>query len=276
MEIRHPVHPDHMSLFDTTDLREQFLVEDLFTPDLPNLVYSFFDRLIIGGVCPTASLTLDVDPAVIGSSYLLERRELGVINIGGSGEIVVDGEMFPLGYLDGLYVGKGSKTLEFRSDNERDPARYYLLSAPAHCSYPTVKISREDTEATELGDSATANRRTIRKYVHPDGVPSCQLVFGVTTLEEGSVWNTMPTHTHQRRMEAYFYFDMGEDDVVFHLMGEAAETRHLVVRSEQAAISPSWSIHSGVGTSRYAFIWGMAGENQEFGDMDHVPMETLR
>ena len=276
MEIRHPVHPEHMTLFDTADMRDNFVIDELFVPDTPKLVYSFFDRLIVGGVCPVAPLSLDVDPAIIGSSFLLERRELGVINVGGRGAIVVDGESFSLDYLDGLYVGKGAESIKFSSDQTKTPARFYLLSAPAHASYPTTKISRGDTENTDLGDAATANERTIRKYVHPDGVKSCQLVFGVTTLQKGSIWNTMPTHTHQRRMEAYFYFDLEEDNIVFHFMGEPTETRHLIMRNEEAALSPSWSIHSGAGTSNYSFIWGMAGENQDFGDMDHVPMSTLK
>ena len=276
MEIRHPVHPEHMIMFDTTDMRDHFLVDQLFTPGEPKLVYSFFDRLIIGGVCPIDSLTLEVDPVIIGASYLLERRELCAINIGGKGTIIADGTQYEIDYLDCLYVGKGVKSLEFKSDAPDTPAKYYILSAPAHTSFPTVKIRQADTEPVVLGEDKTSNHRTLRKYVHPDALQTCQLVAGITTLEPGSVWNTMPVHTHQRRMEAYCYFDMKEDDVVFHLMGEPTETRHLVVRSEEAVISPSWSIHSGTGTANYSFIWGMAGENQDFGDMDHIPMTTLK
>ncbi len=276
MEIRHPVHPEHMILFDTSEMREHFHIDELFVPGSPKLVYSFFDRLIVGGICPEQSAVLEVDPSIIGASYLLERRELGVINVGGSGSVVADDSEYGLDRLEGLYVGRGTRSLAFKSEDPANPARFYLLSAPAHTTYPTTKISPLDVEAVTLGGAATSNHRTIRKYIHPAGARSCQLVMGVTTLEQGSVWNTMPVHTHQRRMEAYFYFNMEEDDVVFHLMGEPTETRHLVVRNNEAVLSPSWSIHSGTGTASYSFIWGMAGENQDFGDMDHVPMSLLR
>ena len=201
---------------------------------------------------------------------------MGVINIGGEGTVVADGTSFTLAGGEGLYVSMGTKSLEFRSSDPATPARFYLNSAPAHAVLPTTKITIADTEPVTLGDSSTSNRRTIRKYIHPGGVKSCQLVMGLTILEKGSVWNTMPVHTHQRRMEAYLYFDLQADGVVFHLMGEPEETRHLVVREGQAVLSPSWSIHSGAGTASYSFIWGMAGENQDFGDMDHVPMSQLR
>lgn len=276
MEVRHPVHPEHMQLFDTEDLREHFLVADLFIPDKPKLIYSFYDRLIVGGICPSSPVLLDIDPAIIGASYLCERRELGLINVGESGTVIADGVDFSLEKGEGLYIGKGTRTLEFHSKSQESPARFYLNSAPAHTPLPAAKITAQEAEAVTLGESITSNRRTIRKYIHQEGAKSCQLVMGLTTLEPGSVWNTMPVHTHQRRMEAYFYFNMNEDDLVFHLMGEPSETRHLAVRNEQAVLSPSWSIHSGVGTASYSFIWGMAGENQDFGDMDHVPMSRLR
>lgn len=276
MEVRHPVHPEHMIMFDTDELREHFLITDLFTPGEPKLVYCFYDRLIVGGVCPLKPVILEVDPKVIGASFLLERRELGLINIGGSGRVVADGVEFDLANSEGLYVSMGTRVLEFCSHDSTSPAKFYLNSAPAHAALPTSKISIADTEPVTLGDSATSNRRTIRKYIHPGGIKSCQLVMGLTMLAQGSVWNTMPVHTHQRRMEAYLYFDMKEDGLVFHLMGEPEETRHLVVREGQAVLSPSWSIHSGAGTASYAFIWGMAGENQDFGDMDSVPMSQLR
>lgn len=276
MEVRHPVHPEHMLVFDTDELREHFLVESLFVPDKPRLVYSFYDRLIVGGICPVSPIVLDVDPVVIGASYLLERRELGLINVGGSGTVLADGQEFQLDNGDGLYIGMGTRALEFKSQDSGQPAHFYTLSAPAHTTLPAAKITRDETERVSLGDGATSNRRTIHKYIHPGGAQSCQLVMGMTLLEEGSVWNTMPVHTHQRRMEAYLYFNMKEDDLVFHLMGEPAETRHIVVRNEQAVLSPSWSIHSGAGTASYSFIWGMAGENQDFGDMDHIPMNQLR
>lgn len=276
MEIRHPVHPDHALMFDTEDMREQFLISDLFIPDKPKLVYSFFDRLIVGGVCPENPITLDINPEIIGSSFLLERRELGLINIGGDGIVCGDGVDYKIANGEGLYLGMGVESIECKSLNSSSPARFYILSAPAHKKYDPVKIARTDAESVSLGDAATSNRRTIYKYIHPGGAQSCQLVMGMTVLEPGSVWNTMPTHTHQRRMEAYVYFNIDGDNCVFHLMGEPDETRHLVVRNEQAVISPSWSIHSGVGTSSYSFIWGMAGENQAFDDMDHVAMADLK
>ena len=276
MEVRQAIHPDHAALLDTDDLREQFLIEDLFTGDVPKLVYTFYDRLIVGGVKPAGPAEFDIDPAVIGAEYLLERREMGVFNIGGPGSIVVEGNKIDMNPRDGLYVGMGNRKIVFDSDDAANPARYYILSAPAHSAYPLEKMSFAEAEPIELGAVENANKRTIRKYIHPDGIKSCQLVMGMTTLETGSIWNTMPPHSHQRRMEAYLYFDMQEDDIVFHFMGEADETRHLVVREGQAALSPSWSIHSGAGTSNYTFIWGMAGENQSFDDMDHIPMSELR
>ncbi len=276
MEVRHPVHPEHMQMFDTEEMRHHFLVQGLFVPSQSKLVYCFYDRLIVGGVCPVGSVSLAVDPKIIGAEFLLERRELGVINIGESGRVVADGTSFDLARGEGLYVGSGTRDLRFESFDPARPAKFYLNSAPAHAQLPTVKIALADAEPVVMGDSATSNKRTIRKYIHPGGVKSCQLVMGMTTLDTGSVWNTMPTHTHQRRMEAYLYFDMPADAVVFHLMGEPEETRHLVVREGEVVLSPSWSIHSGAGTANYTFIWGMAGENQNFGDMDHVPMAGLR
>ncbi len=276
MEVRHPVHPEHMQMFDTEEMRHHFLVQGLFVPSQSKLVYCFYDRLIVGGVCPVGSVSLAVDPKIIGAEFLLERRELGVINIGESGRVVADGTSFDLARGEGLYVGSGTRDLRFESFDPARPAKFYLNSAPAHAQLPTVKIALADAEPVVMGDSATSNKRTIRKYIHPGGVKSCQLVMGMTTLDTGSVWNTMPTHTHQRRMEAYLYFDMPADAVVFHLMGEPEETRHLVVREGEVVLSPSWSIHSGAGTANYTFIWGMAGENQNFGDMDHVPMARLR
>ncbi len=276
MEIRQAVHPDHAAAMDTADLRENFLVEDLFTIDEQKLVYTFYDRLIVGGVKPTAPFELAVDPAVIGAEYLLERREMGVINIGGPGSISVAGRKITMDTRDGLYIGKGNREIIFDSNDTSNPACYYILSAPAHVEFPTEKITFADAEPVNLGEMEKSNKRTIRKYIHPDGVKSCQLVMGMTTLEAGSIWNTMPPHSHQRRMEAYLYFDMDQEDLVFHFMGEPDETRHLVVREGQVALSPSWSIHSGAGTGSYTFIWGMAGENQTFTDMDNIPMSEIR
>jgi 4-deoxy-L-threo-5-hexosulose-uronate ketol-isomerase len=276
MEIRNAVHPEHAALFDTEELREQFLVQELFGPDRFKLTYSYFDRLIVGGVCPVNPVTIDIDEKIIGAPYLLSRRELGLINIGGPGTVAIDGEKVSLAFKDGLYVGMGAAELVFSSADQDNPAKFYLNCAPAHTHYPTAAVVFKDAEPAELGSAAQSNQRTIRKYIHPDGIQSCQLVMGLTTLESGSVWNTMPVHTHQRRMEAYFYFGMAQDQVVFHFMGEPTETRHIVVRNQEAVLSPSWSIHSGAGTGSYTFIWGMVGENQTFTDMDAVPMEDLK
>lgn len=276
MDIRHAVHPEHAKTFDTEALRKHFLIEKLFEKEHLQLTYSHYDRLIVGGGCPTASLSLDVDQKVIGGETLLERRELGIINIGGKGAVSVDGDAFELDNKDGLYIGMGAVDIQFTSQDPTNPAKLYLACAPAHTSHPSQKIAFASADPTELGTAEQCNERTICKYIHPDGVPSCQLVMGMTTLKAGSVWNTMPVHTHPRRIEAYFYFNMSEEDLVFHFMGEPSETRHLVVRNEQVVLSPSWSIHSGAGTAAYSFIWSMAGENQTFSDMDGVAMADIK
>ena len=275
MEIRHAVHPEQAKTFDTEQLRGSFLIRELFAPGKIKLVYSYYDRLIVGGIQPSGPLKLEVDEAVIGSKYLLERREMGIINVGGEGTVKVDGREYTLANKDALYIGTGAKELVYATKNKNQPAKYYLLCAPAHRNYPTTKISIAESEPLRLGSDEQSNRRTIYKYIHPDGVASCQLVMGLTILEPKNVWNTMPTHTHERRIEAYFYFDFPENDIVVHFMGPPSETRHLILRSEEAVLSPSWSIHSGVGTRNYTFIWGMAGENQTFSDMDDVPMDSL-
>ncbi|MBG0790037.1 MAG: 5-dehydro-4-deoxy-D-glucuronate isomerase [Desulfovibrionaceae bacterium] len=275
MEVRHAVHPDHAAAMDTEELREHFLIQNLFAGE-PVMVYSFYDRLIVAGAKPTAPCALEADPRIIGAEYLLERREMGVINIGGPGAVTVDGTRYDMAPRDGLFIGMGSKDIVFESADADAPARFYILSAPAHTAYPTTHISFADAAPVTLGEMENSNKRTIRKYIHPDGVKSCQLVMGMTTLETGCVWNTMPPHSHQRRMEAYIYFDMDPQNVVFHLMGEASETRHIVVREGEAVLSPSWSLHAGVGTGAYTFIWGMAGENQTFTDMDGIDMAELR
>jgi 4-deoxy-L-threo-5-hexosulose-uronate ketol-isomerase len=276
MEIRHAIHPDQAVLMDTEELREQFLIAGLFAPDAVTLVYSYYDRLIVGGACPRRPLKIEVDEKIIGGPYLLERREMGVINVGGAGGVAVDGKNYPMAPKDGLYIGMGAKEVVFSSADAKRPAKFYLNCAPAHRAHPTAGVSFDTAEPIQLGEMEKSNRRTIRKYIHPDGVKSCQLVMGMTTLEPGCVWNTMPVHTHPRRMEAYFYFGMPDDQVVFHFMGEPSETRHLVVRNEEAVLSPSWSIHSGAGTGSYTFIWGMVGENQTFTDMDAVAMGELK
>ncbi|MBS1222126.1 MAG: 5-dehydro-4-deoxy-D-glucuronate isomerase [Proteobacteria bacterium] len=277
MQIRQSVHSDHFRTLDTAGLRREFLVEGLFIPDEISLTYSHVDRIIVGGAMPVGrSVAFDAEVArQIGAEYFLARRELGLINIGGPAQVQVDGERFALATREALYVGAGARELNFRSADPAHPAKLYLNSAPAHCAFPNRKITLEQASPTTLGQTSTSNRRTIYKFIVPDVVQSCQLTMGMTVLDEGSVWNTMPCHTHERRMEVYFYFDMASDAVVFHLLGRPNETRHLVMRNEQAVISPSWSLHAGVGSQRYTFIWGMVGENQTFDDMDPVPMTDL-
>ncbi|WP_066016560.1 5-dehydro-4-deoxy-D-glucuronate isomerase [Endozoicomonas atrinae] len=276
MDVREPVHSEHAKSMDTTQLRKHFLIESLFTPGQVNLTYSHVDRVIAGGCMPgTEAVTLEAGKE-IGADFFLERRELGAINIGGDGLIIVDGTEYPIAGREALYVGKGVKQVSFASLDEENPAKFYLNSTPAHTSYPVKKITLEMASPQTLGDAENCNCRTIYKYLVPDVVETCQLLMGMTMLEPGSIWNTMPCHTHDRRMEVYFYFDMSDENVVFHMMGKPDETRHLVVRNEQAVISPSWSIHSGVGSSNYTFIWGMAGENQTFSDMDFIPMSDIK
>jgi 4-deoxy-L-threo-5-hexosulose-uronate ketol-isomerase len=275
MEIRNPVHPKDFETYTTERMRGEFLIQNLFVPGQIKLFYSHFDRMIVGGACPTERKALEAGEA-LRSDYFLERRELGIINIGPTGSVTVDGEKYVMETRDGLYVGMGSKEVIFSSEDNGNPARFYFASGPAHRTHPTTRIGIGDTEITQLGSASESNVRTIRKYIHPDGVKSCQLVMGMTTLEPNNVWNSMPCHTHERRMEVYFYFGLPVDAVLFHFMGEPNETRHIVVRNEEAVISPSWSIHSGVGTANYTFIWAMVGENQTFTDMDTVAMADLK
>lgn len=275
MDTRHAVHPRDFQSYAAATMRQEFLIQGLFASGAVKMVYSFVDRMIAGGVCPVEPLRLEAG-AQLRAAYFLERRELGVINIGPPGTVTVDGTAYRLNQRDGLYVGMGSREIAFSSDDPNAPAKFYFNSAPAHQTYPTQKIGISQAESEHLGALSSSNERTIYRYIHPKGVPSCQLVMGMTILEPGSVWNTMPCHTHDRRMEVYLYINLPQDAAVFHLMGEPEETRHLVVRNEEAVISPSWSIHAGVGTKNYAFIWGMAGENQVFADMDPVAMERLK
>ncbi len=277
MEMRYPSHPDKVKHFNTDQLRDEFLIEKLFVEGKITMVYTHIDRAIAGGACPVnTALPLPDDVKELGTAFFLERREMGVVNVGGAGTITVDGESFPMQKLDGLYIGMGAKDVQFASDDAAKPAHFYFISAPAHASFPTTHIPISDAEPVHLGDISNSNERTIYKFIHPDGVKSSQLVMGVTLLEPNNMWNTMPAHLHSRRMEIYFYFDIEGDNVVFHLMGDPGETRHIVMRNEQAVISPSWSIHAGMGTGNYAFIWAMAGENQLFTDMDAVTMSDLR
>ena len=276
MRNRYANNPKDSKRYDTEELRENYLVKDIFKDDQIELVYSHVDRIIFGGIKPVyKELKLEAGKEM-GVDYFLERRELGIINIGGKAIVTIDGTEYELKEKDGLYVGKGNKEVSFKSVNPEEPAKLYVNSVPAHKEYETVKIDIEKANPVRLGDNKTLNKRTIYQYVHPNVCESCQLLMGLTMLEPGNAWNTMPCHTHERRMEVYFYFDMDEDTRVFHLMGELTETRHLVVKNEECVISPSWSIHSGVGTSNYTFIWGMCGENKTFDDMDHISMDILR
>lgn len=276
MEIRYASNNKDAKNYDTQRLRDEYLIENLFMENEIKLVYSHIDRIIVGGVFPITEKIKLKGGKELGSNFFLERRELGVINIGGPGIIILDNEEFILNNKDTIYIGLGIKEVFFKSLDIKNPAKFYLNSAPAHCKYPTTLITLEKAKKVKMGDTSTSNKRTINQYIHPDVCKSCQLVMGMTVLEDGSVWNSMPTHTHDRRMEVYFYFDMNENTRIFHFMGEPNETRHIIMKNEEAVISPSWSIHSGAGTASYTFIWGMAGENQTFTDMDHIEMKDLR
>lgn len=271
MQNRYACAPEHVKTMDTTELRERFLIEDLFQPGEVSLVYSHQDRIIVGGAVPTdGPLTLPV-PAELRATNFCDRRELGIVNVGADADVTVDGTTYTIQNKGCLYVGRGAGAITFAA-----PGRFYLFSAPAHTSYPTVLVQPGEGDQRHLGEAATSNVRTLNRYIHPDGIRSAQISMGVTQLAEGSMWNTMPAHTHDRRMEAYLYFDVADDARVVHLMGQPEETRHLIVGNEQAVISPSWSMHSGVGTRAYTFVWAMAGENQDFDDMDHRTITQLR
>jgi 4-deoxy-L-threo-5-hexosulose-uronate ketol-isomerase len=275
MQQRYAIDPERAKIFTTTELREHFLVESLFTHDGINMVYSHHDRVIIGGACPLNPLKLNGDKEALASDVFLARREMGIINVGGPGKINAAGIEYPMVKQDGLYIGMGVEDFIFESEDAKNPAHFYFISSPAHTTYPTTHIPIANAEPIHLGEDANSNKRTIYKYIHPDGVKSCQLTMGMTLLAPNNMWNTMPAHLHDRRMEVYFYFDIDEGNAVFHLMGQPDETRHLVMRNEQAVISPPWSIHAGMGTGNYTFIWAMAGENQDFTDMDAVAVDDL-
>jgi 4-deoxy-L-threo-5-hexosulose-uronate ketol-isomerase len=285
MELRTAVSPKDVKTYTTQRLREEFLIDDLFKAGEIKLVYSHIDRIITGSAVPVEPITLTAGDE-LRAEYFCQRRELGVINIGSAGTITIDGKVYNVGHKEGMYIGMGSREIVFASDDPANPAKFYLNSAPAHTTYPTKLIKPEgepsedvviikDENKVELGSLEDANHRVINKYILPGQVESCQLEMGMTALKPGSVWNTMPCHTHDRRMEVYLYFDMPEDAIVMHYMGEPTETRHIVMRNEQAVISPSWSIHSGSGSRAYTFIWGMVGENQDFDDMDGVRMQDI-
>lgn len=278
INVRQSIHSNHAKQLDTSGLRDEFLVEQIFTADAITMTYSHIDRIIFGGIMPVGQ-TLELAAEygkTLGVNSFLQRREIGIINVGGTGIIHVDGIDYEINTEEALYIGMGAENVTFHSIESACPAKFYFNSAPAHMTHPTKKITRDEASPVTLGTPEESNVRTINKYIVPDVLPTCQLVMGLTKLHEGSLWNTMPCHTHDRRMEVYFYFNMNENTNVFHMMGEPTETRHIVIRNEQAVISPSWSIHSGVGTSAYTFIWGMVGENQVFNDMDHVAMQDLR
>jgi 4-deoxy-L-threo-5-hexosulose-uronate ketol-isomerase len=276
VKIIHSVHPEDFKAYQTEQIRERFLLSNLVQPDLINCVYTHYDRMIVGAAQPVnQTLALENYPN-LRANYFLERREIGIINIAGDGEVIADGKTFPLKKLDCLYIGKGIKSVALKSNNSAQPAIFYLLSCPAHTVYPTRLMTQSEAIKVNTGDAATANRRTINKYIHSDGIQSCQLVMGLTILAEGSVWNTMPAHTHDRRMEAYFYFDLAPGNMIFHYMGEGKETRHILMANMEAVVSPPWSIHSGSGTASYSFIWGMAGENLDYTDMDALAVTDIR
>ncbi len=276
MEIRFQSSPSEVKGMNTQQLRENFLVQKLMQANQIQLVYSHFDRVIVGGAMPVSNPVLLPNEAELRADYFLERRELGIINVGGAGSVEADGVVYELSKLDALYLGKGTRSVSFSSASAYQPAQYFLLSAPAHHTYPNRRMQKDEAAPVHLGEKATSNERTIYKYIHQEGIQSCQLVMGLTVLKEGSVWNSVPPHTHTRRMEVYFYFDLPEAHRVFHLMGEPQETRHIVMANQEAVISPPWSVHCGPGTTNYGFIWAMAGENYTFTDMDPVPIATMQ
>ena len=280
MDIRYSCNQRDFKRYTTQEIRREFLIENLFVPDQVVPVYSHVDRMVTLGVMPVdEKVPLDKGIDIwhnFGTRYFLERRELGLFNVGGCGRVTVDGTVYELGYKDCLYITMGAENVVFETADPKAPAKFYMVSAPAHTSYETRLIRIADAAKKPLGSMETSNKRVINQFIHPDVLKTCQLSMGMTVLDPGSVWNTMPAHTHERRMEGYFYFEVPEGNVVFHMMGEGQETRHIVMGNEQAVISPSWSIHAGAGTSNYTFIWAMGGENQAFDDMDVIPTPELR
>lgn len=280
MDIRYSVNQRDFKRYTTEETREEFLIENLYVANEVVAVYSHVDRMVTLGCMPTTE-SVSIDKGIdiwanFGTKYFLERREIGIFNIGGEGTIVADGEEFQMGYKDCIYITKGTKEVVFASKNAAQPAKFYMVSAPAHKACKTTLIPIEKAAKKPLGAMETSNKRVINQFIHPDVLETCQLSMGMTVLEPGSVWNTMPSHTHERRMEVYMYFEIPKDQVVFHMMGEGKETRHIVMKNEEAVISPSWSIHSGAGTSNYTFIWAMGGENQAFDDMDTISSTELK
>ena len=280
MDIRYSCNQRDFKRYTTEEMRDEFLITGLYQPDQVVSVYSHVDRMVTLGCMPvTKAVSIDQDLDVwanFGTAYFLERREIGIFNLGGKGKVTADGEVFPMGYKDCLYITQGTKEVVFESDDAANPAKFYMVSAPAHCRYETKLITIQDAAKRPVGTLEDCNKRVINQFIHPSVLKTCQLTMGLTVLEPGSNWNTMPSHTHERRMEIYTYFEVPEGQVVFHMMGEPTETRHVVMNNFDAVISPSWSIHSGVGTSNYTFIWAMGGENQEFDDMDTLATTSLK
>ena len=280
MDIRYSTGPNDVKRYTTEELRREFLIENLYQPDTVQAVYSHVDRMVVLGILPVKE-TVPIDKGIdvwgnFGTNYFLERREAGVFNLGGPGVITADEESFELGFEDCLYITKGTKSVSFASKDAANPARFYLVSAPAHKACKTTFLSFADANKRPCGAEETANKRVINQFIHPDVLETCQLSMGLTQLAPGSVWNTMPAHTHERRMEVYTYFNIPEGNVVFHMMGQGQETRHIVMQNFDAVISPSWSIHAGCGTAAYTFIWAMGGENQAFDDMDNIAITDMR
>ena len=274
--VRYAIGPRETNQMGTEALRDEFLIDQVFGIDQINWIYTHYDRYVVGGVIPKKTVVKleTIDP--LKANFFLERREMGIINVGGNGSVTADGVNYILGYKEALYLGRGTKEVSFSSEEISSPAKFYINSTPAHQAYPSRKVGRDEAEIVDLGTPETANARTIRKLIVNSILPTCQLQMGMTELKSGSVWNTMPAHVHDRRMEVYFYFEVPEDQAVCHFMGAPNETRHIWMANEQAVISPPWSIHAGSGTSNYIFIWGMAGENLDYGDMDGCPIPSLR
>jgi len=276
MDTRNSIHPDHAKRLTTDELRQEFLVTDIMSEGKTTVTYSHIDRVMLGGIVPIDQALPLPSGDLIASEFFLEKRELGVFNIGGSGLIEVSGKKYDMDYRDCLYIGRGEKEVSFQSKDKSNPAKFYYNSTPSFVDLPVKKITIEQARKVNLGSQDKCNVRVINQYIHPEVMDSCQLTMGYTVVAENNVWNTMPAHLHERRMEVYFYCDFPKDQVVFHFMGEPTETRHLIMQPEQAAISPSWSIHGGAGTVNYSFIWGMAGENKDFGDMDVIPLTEMK
>ncbi|MEN6386398.1 MAG: 5-dehydro-4-deoxy-D-glucuronate isomerase [Phycisphaerales bacterium] len=276
METRYSADAVRFERMNTEEIRDTFLIRTLFAPGKIEMIYWFDDRAIIGSAVPVKNALKLEAGEQIASEFFCERREIGVINIGGAGTITVDGKKFTLEFKSLIYIPRGSKEIKFESADSNKPAKFYFVSYPAHKEYPIAAAEKKDAMVEKLGTDAQCNKRTIHKYIHPDGIKSCQLVMGFTELDAGSIWNTMPGHTHNRRTEVYMYFEVDSDSVVFHFMGKPDQTRHIVVRNEQVALSPSWSIHSGAGLKNYTFVWAMGGENQDFGDMQGFELENLK